>query len=89
MCRREALAGGAVARGARRCARTIGVADKQRKMRVAQLWNWIYVRGVTRFDQMTSVSKDLRAALDESWRPEVVAKQVSVTARAMAAALAR
>jgi 23S rRNA (adenine2503-C2)-methyltransferase len=60
---------------------TIGVAEKQRKMRVAQLWNWIYVRGVTRFDQMTSVSKDLRAALDQHFtleRPEVVAEQVSV-----------
>src|SRR5258707_3873245 len=60
---------------------TIGVPDKQRKMRVAQLWNWIYVRGVTRFDQMTSVSKDLRSALDERFtleRPEVVAEQVSV-----------
>src|SRR5882672_1118655 len=60
---------------------TIGVPDKQRKMRVAQLWNWIYVRGVTRFDQMTSVSKDLRSALDEHFtleRPEVVAEQVSV-----------
>jgi 23S rRNA (adenine2503-C2)-methyltransferase len=60
---------------------TIGVPEKQRKMRVAQLWNWIYVRGVTRFDQMTSVSKDLRAALDEHFtleRPEVVAEQVSV-----------
>src|SRR5947207_3297341 len=60
---------------------TIGVAEKQRKMRLAQLWNWIYVRGVTRFDQMTSVSKDLRAALDAHFtldRPEVVAEQVSV-----------
>jgi 23S rRNA (adenine2503-C2)-methyltransferase len=60
---------------------TIGVPEKQRKMRVAQLWNWLYVRGVTRFDQMTSVSKDLRAALDQHFtleRPEVVAEQVSV-----------
>jgi 23S rRNA (adenine2503-C2)-methyltransferase len=60
---------------------TIGVPEKQRKMRVGQLWNWIYVRGVTRFDQMTSVSKELRAALDERFtleRPEVVAEQVSV-----------
>src|SRR3979411_2343919 len=58
-----------------------GVGEKQRKMRVGQLWNWIYVRGVTRFDQMTSVSKELRAALDERFtleRPEVVAEQVSV-----------
>src|SRR6266700_1872937 len=60
---------------------TVGVAEKQCKMRVAQLWNWIYVRGVTRFDQMTSVSKDLRSALDGHFtleRPEVVAEQVSV-----------
>ena len=58
-----------------------GVPEKQRKMRVAQLWNWIYVRGVTRFDAMTSVSKEVRAALDERFtleRPEVVAEQVSV-----------
>jgi 23S rRNA (adenine2503-C2)-methyltransferase len=27
-----------------------GVADKQIKMRVSQLWNWIYVRGVSDFD---------------------------------------
>jgi 23S rRNA (adenine2503-C2)-methyltransferase len=60
---------------------TIGVPEKQRKMRVQQLWNWIYVRGVTRFADMTSVSKELRAALEENFtleRPEVVAEQVSV-----------
>ena len=60
---------------------TIGVPEKQRKMRVQQLWNWIYVRGVTRFDAMTSVSKELRAALEARFtleRPEVVAEQVSV-----------
>src|SRR4051794_37364570 len=59
----------------------VRVPEKQRKMRVAQLWNWIYVRGVTRFDQMTSVSKDVRTALDQRFtleRPEVVAEQVSV-----------
>jgi 23S rRNA (adenine2503-C2)-methyltransferase len=58
-----------------------GVPERQRKMRVQQLWNWIYVRGVTRFDAMTSVSKDLRVALEERFtleRPEVVAEQVSV-----------
>jgi 23S rRNA (adenine2503-C2)-methyltransferase len=59
----------------------VGVPEKQRKMRVQQLWNWIYVRGVTSFDAMTSVSKELRVALDERFtleRPEVVAEQVSV-----------
>jgi 23S rRNA (adenine2503-C2)-methyltransferase len=59
----------------------IGVPEGQRKMRVQQLWHWIYFRGFTSFDAMTSVSKELRAALAERYtldRPEVVAEQVSV-----------
>ncbi len=60
---------------------SVGVPEGQRKMRVQQLWHWIYFRGVTSFDAMTSVSKDLRAALQARFtleRPEVVAEQVSV-----------
>ncbi|MGE0562969.1 MAG: 23S rRNA (adenine(2503)-C(2))-methyltransferase RlmN [Pseudolabrys sp.] len=60
---------------------TLGVPENARKMRVQQLWHWIYVRGVTGFDAMSSVSKDLRAALDAHYtlaRPEVVAEQISV-----------
>jgi len=59
----------------------IGVPEGQRRMRVRQLWNWLYVRGTQSFDEMTSVSKDLRAALAARYtlaRPEVVAEQVSV-----------
>src|SRR6186997_1641237 len=59
----------------------IGVAPSQQKMRVQQLWHWIYVRGAQSFDQMTNVSKELQARLDEHCtlaRPEVVAEQVSV-----------
>src|ERR1051326_7653887 len=59
----------------------VGVALSQQKMRVQQLWHWIYVRGVQDFDQMTSVSKELRTVLDRHYtlaRPEVVAEQVSV-----------
>ena len=58
-----------------------GVPDAQRKMRVQQLWHWIYFRGFTSFEDMTSVSKELRAALSEHFtlaRPEIVAEQVSV-----------
>ena len=58
----------------------LGVAPSQRKMRVAQLWHWMYVRGARTFDDMTNVSKDLRAQLGEKFtvaRPEVVAEQVS------------
>ncbi len=59
----------------------IGVPEAQRKMRVQQLWHWIYFRGFGDFDQMTSLSKELRARLAENFtlaRPEVVAEQVSV-----------
>jgi 23S rRNA (adenine2503-C2)-methyltransferase len=58
-----------------------GVPEAQRKMRVQQLWHWIYFRGFTEFDAMTSVSKELRAALAQRFtlvRPEVVAEQISV-----------
>ena len=59
----------------------VGVAPGQRKMRVQQLWHWIYFRGFTTFDAMSSVSKELRAALADRFtldRPEIVAEQVSV-----------
>ncbi len=59
----------------------IGVPAAQRKMRVQQLWHWLYVRGAKSFDQMTSVSKELHVRLDAHFtlaRPEVVAEQVSV-----------
>jgi 23S rRNA (adenine2503-C2)-methyltransferase len=58
----------------------IGVPERERKMRVSQLWQWIYFRGVRDFDAMTNVSKDLRAKLKEHFtleRPEVVIEQVS------------
>jgi 23S rRNA (adenine2503-C2)-methyltransferase len=59
----------------------IGVAPAQQNMRVQQLWHWIYVRGAQAFEQMTSVSKGLRAVLDVHYtlaRPEVLAEQISV-----------
>ena len=60
---------------------TVGVPAAQRNMRAQQLWHWLYLRGATRFDEMTSVSKELRATLDRHFtlaRPEVVAEQISV-----------
>src|SRR5262245_10434157 len=60
---------------------TVGVPAAQQRMRVQQLWHWIYARGAQSFDAMTSVSKGLRATLDRHFtlaRPEVVAEQVSV-----------
>src|SRR5215216_1631446 len=58
----------------------IGVASAQRKMRTQQLWHWMYVRGAKAFDEMTSISKEMRAQLEQHFtvdRPEVVAEQVS------------
>src|SRR6478736_774943 len=62
---------------------SVGVPEAQRKMRVQQLWHWIYFRGFTSFEEMTSVSKELRTTLAERFtlaRPEVDAEQVSVDA---------
>jgi 23S rRNA (adenine2503-C2)-methyltransferase len=59
---------------------SVGVPERERKMRVAQLWHWIYFRGTRDFDEMSSVSKHLRAKLQEHFtleRPEVVVEQVS------------
>jgi 23S rRNA (adenine2503-C2)-methyltransferase len=57
-----------------------GVPEKQTKMRVAQIWNWLYVRGVSDFDHMANVSKDMREMLKTHFtiaRPEIVEEQVS------------
>src|SRR5205807_3568199 len=59
----------------------IGIPEHQRKMRAQQNWHWAYVRGAREFDEMTSISKPVRAALAERYtlaRPEIVAEQVSV-----------
>lgn len=58
----------------------IGVTPAQRKMRVQQLWHWLYFRGAQSFDDMTSISKGIRAELAQHFtvdRPEVVAEQIS------------
>lgn len=58
-----------------------GVPEKQLNMRVNQLWSWMYVRGITRFEEMTDVSKDLRRQLDAIYtldRPEIISEQISV-----------
>jgi 23S rRNA (adenine2503-C2)-methyltransferase len=59
---------------------SIGIEPKQIRMRTAQIWNWIYARGVTDFNDMLNVSKDLRVTLAENFslkRPEIVTEQIS------------
>ena len=58
----------------------VGVKEKQAKMRVNQVWQWLYHWGVRDFDVMTNLSKDFRATLAENFKielPEVVTKEVS------------
>lgn len=59
----------------------LGIPQKQVNMRVNQLWSWIYVRGVTRFEEMSDISKDLRVRLAAACtleRPEIVSEQISI-----------
>ena len=60
---------------------SIGVDESQIRMRVNQLYHWIYHRGVSDFDAMLNLSKSLRSDLKEKFtlgRPEIVEEQVSV-----------
>ena len=60
---------------------SIGVPERQRRMRVQQIWHWLYVRGAQSFDAMTTLSKDLRTALSQQFtlqRPQIAAEQISV-----------
>ncbi|MBR7650842.1 23S rRNA (adenine(2503)-C(2))-methyltransferase RlmN [Brucella oryzae] len=58
----------------------VGVPERQVKMRISQLWHWLYVRGVSDFADMRNISKDLRSLLAQHFtiaRPEVVEEQIS------------
>ncbi|SEO06375.1 23S rRNA m(2)A-2503 methyltransferase [Salinihabitans flavidus] len=57
-----------------------GTPEKQAKMRVGQIWQWIYQWGVRDFDAMTNLSKAYRRDLSDAFTieiPELVSKQVS------------
>ena len=52
----------------------------QPAFRAKQLWHWIYHRGETDFDQMTTISKDLRKILVDGYvvrRPSISQEQTS------------
>ena len=58
----------------------IGTPEKQAKMRVNQIWQWVYHWGVRDFDAMTNLAKEYRARLAEHFVievPEVVSREVS------------
>jgi len=57
-----------------------GTPQNQANMRVGQVWQWIYEKGVRDFDLMTNLAKPYRTLLKEQFVlevPEVVTKQVS------------
>ncbi|SDY58727.1 23S rRNA (adenine(2503)-C(2))-methyltransferase RlmN [Citreimonas salinaria] len=57
-----------------------GTPEKQARMRVNQIWQWLYHWGVRDFGAMTNLSKSYRAMLDERFEialPEIVSRQVS------------
>lgn len=53
----------------------------EKPFRTKQLWQWLYFHGVTDFDKMSNLSKDLRKKLAENFtitRPKVITEQISV-----------
>jgi 23S rRNA (adenine2503-C2)-methyltransferase len=57
------------------------IPEREIRMRVSQLWHWIYFRGAADFAAMLNISKALRQKLDAAFSlqlPEIVEEQVSV-----------
>ncbi len=57
-----------------------GCPERQAGMRTAQLWQWLYQRGVTDFSEMTNLAKGFRADLEAAFdlsRPAIVSRQIS------------
>lgn len=57
-----------------------GTPERQAKMRVGQVWQWIYHWGVRDFAAMTNLAKDYRALLADQFTieiPELVSRQIS------------
>jgi 23S rRNA (adenine2503-C2)-methyltransferase len=53
---------------------------KRASMRVNQIWSWIYCHGVSSFDNMTNIDKNLRTELKKVFkisRPNIEKKEVS------------
>jgi 23S rRNA (adenine2503-C2)-methyltransferase len=57
-----------------------GTPEKQAKMRVNQIWQWVYFWGIRDFAAMTNLAKDYRALLASRFVievPEVVTREIS------------
>ena len=57
-----------------------GTPEKQVKMRVGQVWQWVYYWGIRDFAEMSNLAREYRALLAAHFvveLPEVVTRQVS------------
>ena len=57
-----------------------GTPERQARMRVGQIWQWVYHWGVRDFALMTNLAKDYRASLAQHFEiavPEIVTRQIS------------
>ena len=59
-----------------------GVPERQVKMRVQQVWHWLYIRGVSDFSDMLNVSKDLRELLRNDASDAEIAGAIAAAWRA-------
>ncbi|MEQ8936145.1 MAG: 23S rRNA (adenine(2503)-C(2))-methyltransferase RlmN, partial [Amphiplicatus sp.] len=58
----------------------LGLDSKKSKMRATQVWRWVYHYGVTDFEKMTDIGKEMRASLAQTFdvpRPEVIERLIS------------
>lgn len=57
-----------------------GENEKRAKMRATQLFHWLYYRGASQFEDMTTLSKEMRGRLPDAFtaeRPEITSLQES------------
>ena len=57
-----------------------GTTERQLKMRLGQVWQWLYHWGVRDFEAMTNLAKDYRTLLADNFTieiPQVVTRQIS------------
>ena len=60
--------------------RSIGIPDSALRMRLSQIWHWLYHRGCRDFSEMTNIAKEMRATMAAQFtleRPTIVQRQIS------------
>jgi 23S rRNA (adenine2503-C2)-methyltransferase len=65
---------------AARIAEALSLDAKKARMRASQLWRWVYHYGLTDFEAMTDIGKEMRAALAALFslaRPRIAERQIS------------